>query len=77
MDMIVLICRRLVSCVPKIDRAIIQLKMEHLLDYLSMQFTFVLLHLCIYFIYVSASSNNMELYFLILDVALSLPEMIS
>jgi hypothetical protein len=29
----------------KIDRGIIQLKIEHLIDYSSMQFTFVLLHL--------------------------------
>jgi hypothetical protein len=76
-DDAVIICASMNGELVKIDRAIIQLKMEHLLDYLSMQFTFVLLHLCIYFIYVSASSNNMELYFLILDVALSLPEMIS
>jgi len=47
----------------KIDRGIIQLKMEHLIDSLSMQFKFVLLHLCIYFIYLRASPNNMELYF--------------
>ena len=57
----------------KIDRGIIQLKMQQLMDHLSMQFTFFI---TIYFIYLSAPPNNMELYFLILDVALILPEMI-
>jgi len=36
----------------------------------------IYIFIIIYFIYLSASPNNMELYFYILDVALSLPEMI-
>ena len=62
-DDAVIICASMNGELVKIDRGIIQLKMEHLLDYLSMQLTFVLLHLGIYFIYLSASPNNMELYF--------------
>ena len=72
-DDAVIECASMNGELAKIDRGIIQLKMEHLIDYLSMQFTFLLLYISFTLVHHQIMWNYI---FNMLDVALSLPEMI-